>query len=71
MIGGLILRDRNTDGVEGLEVWRASERLPTEFLETLPQPEAGEIVIERQSVSPPSWTAFAGFEQSLLLRISG
>jgi hypothetical protein len=46
---GLILRDRVTDRVVGVEVWRASERLPTEFLEALPQPQAGEIVVARQS----------------------
>ena len=47
---GLILRDRDTDRVVGLEVWRASERLPAELLEALPQPEADEIVVERQPV---------------------
>jgi uncharacterized protein YuzE len=47
---GLILRDRDTDRVVGLEVWRASERLPAELLEALPQPEADELVVERQSV---------------------
>lgn len=45
---GLILRDRTTDRVVGLEVWRASQRLPAEFLEALPEPEGEEIVVERQ-----------------------
>lgn len=45
---GLILRDRETDRVVALEVWRASEHLPAELLDALPEPEGQEMVVERQ-----------------------
>jgi hypothetical protein len=45
---GLILRDRETRRVVALEIWRASERLPAELLEALPEPEGEEVVVERQ-----------------------
>lgn len=44
---GLILRDRETDRVVGLELWRASERLPGELLDALPGPGGEDVVIER------------------------
>lgn len=46
---GLILRDRQTDRVVALEIWRASERLPTELLQALPEPQGQEIAVERQT----------------------
>jgi hypothetical protein len=54
---GLLLRDRETGQVMGLELWRASEHLPSELLEALPEPEGEEILIEAvtgESSSKPS-----------------
>lgn len=47
---GLIVRERETDQVIGLEIWRASERLPGELLAALPEPKGEEVVVERQPV---------------------
>lgn len=46
---GLILRDRESNEVVGLEFWRASERLPAALLDALPEPKGEGIVVERQS----------------------
>jgi len=46
---GLILRDRNSNEIVGVEFWRASEQLPAAVLEALPEPQSGGTVIERQS----------------------
>lgn len=35
---GLLLRERETDRVVGVELWQASGRLPQEVLEALPAP---------------------------------
>lgn len=35
---GLILRDRETQEVVGVELWCASDRLPAELLLALPEP---------------------------------
>ncbi len=46
---GLLLRDRVTQEVVGVEFWRASERLPVQLLDALPEPAARDrVVIERQ-----------------------
>ncbi len=46
---GLLLRDRATQEVVGVEFWRASERLPAQLLDALPEPAArARVVIERQ-----------------------
>jgi len=48
---GLLLRDRETQEVVGVEFWRASDRLPRQLLDALPQPAARDrVVIERQPV---------------------
>jgi len=46
---GLIIRDRKSDEVIGLEFWRASARLPVAVLDALPEPKGEGIVVERQS----------------------
>lgn len=48
---GLLLRDRETDRLLAVELWRASDHLPSELLEALPEPEGGEIVVEGRSAS--------------------
>ncbi len=46
---GLLLRDRATQEVVGVEFWRASDRLPAQLLDALPEPAARDrVVIERQ-----------------------
>lgn len=35
---GVLLRERETDQVIGIELWKASGRLPSEVLEALPEP---------------------------------
>jgi len=45
---GLLLRARTDDRVVGVEIWRASERLPGELLVALPAPAAEEIIVGRQ-----------------------
>jgi uncharacterized protein YuzE len=47
---GLLLRDRVTQEVVGVEFWRASDRLPPQLLDALPEPAARNsvVVIERQ-----------------------
>jgi uncharacterized protein YuzE len=48
---GLLLRDRETQAVVGVELWRASDRLPAELLQALPEPVVrARVVIERQPV---------------------
>ncbi len=48
---GLLLRDRETQEVVGVELWRASYRLPAELLQALPEPAVRDrVVIERQPV---------------------
>jgi uncharacterized protein YuzE len=46
---GLVLRDRKSDDVVGFEFWKASERLPAELLDALPEPKSEGVVVERQS----------------------
>ncbi len=46
---GLLLRERETGRVTGVEVWRASERLPPELLAALPEPRTSETGVEPQS----------------------
>jgi uncharacterized protein YuzE len=49
---GLLLRDRATREVVGVEFWRASDRLPVELLDALPAPAARDrVVVERQPVT--------------------
>lgn len=46
---GLLLRDRVTQEVVGIELWRASDRLPVQLLDALPELAARDrVVIERQ-----------------------
>ncbi len=46
---GLLLRDRGTQEMVGIELWRASDRLPAQLLDALPEPAArNRVVIERQ-----------------------
>lgn len=47
---GLIIRDRKSGKVVGLEFWRASERLPAAVLDALSEPKGEGVVVERQSV---------------------
>lgn len=42
---GLVLRDRETDGVVGFEVWEATTRLPAEMISALPELEGEGITI--------------------------
>jgi len=48
---GLILRDRETGAVVGLELWQASERLPADLLEALPEPEGKPVVITQEDLA--------------------
>lgn len=45
---GVLLRARADDRVVGVEIWRASERLPEELLAALAAPAAEEIIVGRQ-----------------------
>lgn len=49
---GLLLRDRETQEVLGVEFWRASECLPKEFLDALPQPRGRGVAIESSDLAP-------------------
>ena len=44
---GLLLRDRKTQEVVGIELWRASDRLPAQLLDALPEPVARDQVVIR------------------------
>jgi uncharacterized protein YuzE len=46
---GLVLRDRESKRVVGFEIWKASERLPAELLEALPEPRPAGPPVERQT----------------------
>lgn len=46
---GLVLRDRESNRVVGIELWRASERLPADLLEALPEPRPAGSQVERQT----------------------
>ncbi|MGH2987596.1 MAG: DUF2283 domain-containing protein [Solirubrobacterales bacterium] len=46
---GLVLRDRESNRVVGFELWRASERLPADFLAALPEPRPAGAPVERQT----------------------
>lgn len=45
---GLLEFDSMTGELISLEFWEASQRLPAELLEALPEPSGHEVVIERQ-----------------------
>lgn len=44
---GLVERDRETGQVVAFEVWQASQHLPRELLDALPQPEGRGVIVER------------------------
>ena len=46
---GLLLRDRESRRVVGIEFWQASERLPADLLEALPEPRPAGAPVERQT----------------------
>ncbi|MBA3422319.1 MAG: DUF2283 domain-containing protein [Thermoleophilaceae bacterium] len=48
---GLLDRDRETGSLVAVEFWRASERLPKELLEALPEPEAEGVVVTREDLA--------------------
>ncbi len=48
---GLIERDRESGDLVGVELWRASERLPRQLLDALPEPEGSSIVVERSDLA--------------------
>ncbi len=48
---GLIDRDREAGSLVAVEFWRASERLPKELLEALPEPEAKGVVVTREDMA--------------------
>lgn len=50
---GLIIRDRESGRVVGLEFWRASVRLPTELLAALPEPKAKGVTVARKPARAP------------------
>jgi uncharacterized protein YuzE len=43
---GVIERDRQTEQVVAVEFWRASERLPRELLDALPEPRGTGAVLD-------------------------
>jgi uncharacterized protein YuzE len=43
---GVILRDRETGRTVGFEIWNASELLPGELLDALPEPVDAEITVD-------------------------
>jgi uncharacterized protein YuzE len=46
---GLVLRDRESNDVVGVEFWRASQRLPADLLKALPEPRPAGAPVERQT----------------------
>lgn len=50
---GLILKHRSSDKVAGTELWRASEHLPQDLLDALPEPaaEAASVPLEADPVA--------------------
>lgn len=48
---GLIERDRETGQIVAVEFWRASERLPKELIEALPEPRGTGAVIKSSELA--------------------
>lgn len=45
---GLLEYDSETGALTGAEIWDATNRLPAQLLEALPEPAAQEVTVERQ-----------------------
>jgi uncharacterized protein YuzE len=47
---GLILRDRESKAVVGVEIWEASKRLPAELLDALPKTPGDVLVFDSGAI---------------------